>query len=63
MTVPAEFLKELKRNRTAYAFYQTLDKANTYAIAWRLQTATTPQTREKRFKALLAMLAEEKKLH
>jgi len=63
MKVPADFLKELRKNKKAYAFYQTLNKANTYAIAWRLQTAKKSQTREKRLKALLAMLAEENKLH
>lgn len=63
MKMPMDFLKALKKNKKAYAFYQTLNKANIYAIAWRLQTAKKPQTREKRFNALLAMLAEEKKLH
>ncbi len=63
MKVPEDFLKELKKNKKAYAFYQTLNKANTYAIAWRLQTAKEPKTREKRLRALLAMLAEEKKIH
>ncbi len=63
MQMPADFLKELKKNKKAYAFYQTLNKANTYAISWRLQTAKKPETRERRFRALLAMLTEGKKLH
>lgn len=63
MKVPADFLKELKKNKKAYAFYQTLNKTNIYAIAWRLQTAKKPETREKRFKALLSMLAKENKIH
>ncbi len=63
MTVPADFLKELKKDKKAYAFFQTLNKANTYAIAWRLQTAKKPETRQKRFDVLLEMLKEGKKLH
>ena len=39
MTMPEDFLKELSRNQKALRFFGTLNKANTYAIAWRLQTA------------------------
>ena len=63
MTVPEDFLKELKRDKDAYKFFKTLNRANTYAIAWRLQTAKKPETRERRKKMLLAMLSERKKLH
>src|SRR6185436_12795190 len=63
MQVPADFLRELKKDKNAYAFFQTLNKANTYAIAWRLQTAKKPETREKRMQALLQMLGQGKKLH
>src|SRR5262245_31334734 len=41
--IPADFLKELKKDETAYAFFRTLNKANSYAIAWRLQTARKPE--------------------
>ncbi len=63
MTVPEDFLKELSKNKKALAFFQTLSKANTYAIAWRLQTAKKPETREKRMKALLEMMKKGKKIH
>jgi uncharacterized protein YdeI (YjbR/CyaY-like superfamily) len=63
MVVPADFLRELRKDKNAYAFFQTLNKANTYAIAWRLQTAKRPETRDKRVRALLQMLAQGKKLH
>jgi len=63
MKVPADFLRELKKDKTAYAFFKTLSKANTYAIAWRLQTAKKPETRDKRREALLQMLGQGKKLH
>jgi uncharacterized protein YdeI (YjbR/CyaY-like superfamily) len=63
MEVPADFLKELKKDRKAESFFTALNKANTYAIAWRLQTARKPQTREKRMRAILEMLARGEKLH
>lgn len=63
IVVPEDFLKELSKNKKAYAFFKTLNKANTFAIAWRLQTAKKPETREKRMKALLAMLKKGEKLH
>lgn len=63
MEVPQVFLRELTKDKTAEAFFKTLNRANTYAIAWRLQTAKKPETREKRMKAILAMLAKGEALH
>ena len=63
MAMPADFLKRLSRMKKAKAFFEILNKANTYAIAWRLQTAKKPETREKRMKAILAMLAKGEKFH
>ena len=63
MEMPPDFLKELRKDKGAYAFFKTLNRANTYAIAWRLQTAKKPETREKRMKTLLATLAQGRKLH
>jgi uncharacterized protein YdeI (YjbR/CyaY-like superfamily) len=62
-TVPEDFLKELTKNRKARAFFETLNKTNIYAIAYRLQTAKKPETRERRMKLILAMLAQGKKFH
>ncbi|MEO6536219.1 MAG: YdeI/OmpD-associated family protein [Candidatus Paceibacterota bacterium] len=63
MQVPADFLAALKKDKKAYEFFKTLNKANTYAIAWRLQTARKPETRMKRMEALLALMKEGRKLH
>lgn len=63
MSLPTDFIQALKRDKKAYAFFKTLNKANTYAIAWRLQTATKPETRARRMQNLLEMLAGGKKLH
>ena len=63
MIMPADFLKRLSTMKKAKEFFSTLNKANTYAIAWRLQTAKKSETREKRLIAILAMLSKRKKFH
>jgi uncharacterized protein YdeI (YjbR/CyaY-like superfamily) len=63
MTVPDDFLKLLSKNKKALAFYNTLNKANLYAIAFRLQTAKKPETRQKRMEAILDMLSKSEKFH
>jgi uncharacterized protein YdeI (YjbR/CyaY-like superfamily) len=61
--VPADFLAALAKDKKAQAFFATLNRANTYGIAYRLQTAKKAETRAKRFESLLAMLRDGKKLH
>jgi uncharacterized protein YdeI (YjbR/CyaY-like superfamily) len=63
MKIPEDFLRQLSRNKKAKTFFAGLNKANLYAIAWRLQTAKKPATREKRLKEILAMMGEGKKFH
>jgi uncharacterized protein YdeI (YjbR/CyaY-like superfamily) len=63
MELPADFLKELSKDKKAKKFFETLNRANTYAIAWRLQTAKRAETRKRRMKSLLEMLKAGKKLH
>jgi uncharacterized protein YdeI (YjbR/CyaY-like superfamily) len=62
-TLPPEFVKELTRNAKARQFYATLNKANLYAIAYRLQTAKRPETKIKRMKLIIDMLARGEKFH
>ena len=63
MQVPEDFLKELSRNKKAKIFFETLNKANLYSIAWRLQTAKKPETRARRMQAILTMLIKGEKFH
>jgi uncharacterized protein YdeI (YjbR/CyaY-like superfamily) len=60
---PEDFLKELARNKKAKAFFESLNKANVYAIVYRLQTARKPETRKKRMQLILAMMRQGKKFH
>lgn len=61
--VPEDFLDELKKSSEAFAFFESLNKANKYAIAWRLQTAKRPETREKRMQVILEMMRRGEKFH
>jgi uncharacterized protein YdeI (YjbR/CyaY-like superfamily) len=63
MVVPEDFLRKLASLTKANALFQTLNSANTYAIAWRLQTAKKPETREKRMKTILGMLERGETFH
>lgn len=63
MSVPEDFLAALKERPKAEAFFAGLNRANLYAIAYRLHTAKTAETRQRRFDKLLAMLEEGKRLH
>ena len=63
MKIPLDFLRELKKNKKSYVFFQTLNKSNIYAISWRLATAKKTETREKRMRKILEMLAQEEKFH
>ena len=63
MIIPDDFLNELSKDKKALEFFKTLNKTNTYAIVWRLQTAKKPETRLRRMKTLIEMLSREEKLH
>jgi uncharacterized protein YdeI (YjbR/CyaY-like superfamily) len=62
-SVSSEFLAALARNKKASAFYKTLNKANVYAIAYRLQTAKRPETKARRIESIVAMLARWEAFH
>jgi uncharacterized protein YdeI (YjbR/CyaY-like superfamily) len=63
MKIPGDFLAELKKHKKAYAFFETLNKANLYSIAWRLQTAKKEETRKKRMADMIEMLKKGEKFH
>ncbi len=63
MTIPEDFLLAVRQDKETEAFFTTLNRANLYAIGWRLHTAKTPATRARRFAALLEMLKNGEKLH
>src|SRR5688572_23878341 len=53
MTLPKDFLTALNKHKGAKRFFESLNKTNLYAIAYRLQTAKKPETRARRMKLIL----------
>ncbi|MGA2213936.1 MAG: YdeI/OmpD-associated family protein [Bryobacteraceae bacterium] len=62
-TIPSDFQAALDANRQAAAFFKTLDRANRYAVLWRIQTAKKRETRERKIRELIEMLQSEEKIH
>lgn len=61
--VPPDLQRELDANPRAAAFFAALDGANRYAILYRLEEAKRPETRERRLRKFVAMLAQGEKIH
>ena len=62
-TVPDDLAAALAKRPKAKRFFESLDRANRYAIIWRVQTAAKPETRAKRIADLVAMLGRGEKIH
>jgi uncharacterized protein YdeI (YjbR/CyaY-like superfamily) len=60
--VPDDFVNELKKDKAAFAFFQTLNRLNQFAIAYRLGSAKKPETRERRKRLFLEMMAKGQKI-
>ena len=60
---PEDFLAELEKDQKAKQFFKGLNKANLYAIVYRLQTAKKAETRHRRMKLILDMLKQGKTFH
>ena len=63
MTIPEDFLNALATRPEAGATYALLNRANLYAVSYRLATARTPAAREKRIAAILDRLAKGETYH
>jgi uncharacterized protein YdeI (YjbR/CyaY-like superfamily) len=63
MEIPADFYAALDASPQAKEFFATLNRTNIYAIAWRLQTAKKPETRQRRLEAIIKMLESGEKFH
>ena len=62
MQVPDEFITLVKTDATAWKFYQTLSKANLFAIGFRLTTAKTAETKQRRMQKLFEQLKSEQEI-
>jgi len=62
-TVPADFQKALDANPRAAAFFRTLDRANRYAVLWRIQTVKKADTRTRKIEHFIGMLERKEKIN
>ena len=62
-SVPDDFQAALKLSPKAKGFFETLDRANRYAILFRIQTAKRPETRARNIQKFVAMLERGEKIH
>lgn len=62
-TVPSDFAEALAKNATAQGFFEKLDRANVYAILYRLQHTTRVELRAKKVAQFVEMLERGEKIH
>ena len=61
--VPDDLAAALAADERASAFFASLDRANRYAILYRIGDAKRPETRARRIATYVAMLSEHRKIH
>jgi uncharacterized protein YdeI (YjbR/CyaY-like superfamily) len=61
--VPPDLTEALQKAKGASAFFEKLDRANRYAMLWRIQTAKSPALRAKRISEIVAMLKKKETFH
>jgi uncharacterized protein YdeI (YjbR/CyaY-like superfamily) len=62
-TVPSDLQSALDANPRAKAFFKTLDRANRYAILWRIQTVKRAEMRARKIEQFIGMLKRKEKMH
>lgn len=60
---PEDFLKALNKNKKATAFFKTLNRANTYAIYYRITNAKKAETRQRWIERIITMLENGEVFH
>jgi len=61
--VPKDLQAALDRNPRARDFFRSLDKANQYAVLFRIQTVKKAETRSRKIREFVEMLARNEKIH
>ncbi len=62
-TVPSDLQAALDASPSAKSFFEDLDKANRYAILWRIQTVKKPETRARKIAHFVGMLERKERIH
>lgn len=62
-TVPPDFQAALDANPEAREFFDALDRANRYAVLFRIQTVKKAQTRARKIQEFIRMLKRQERIH
>lgn len=62
-TVPPDFQAALDASPQAREFFDSLDRANRYAILFRIQTVKTLETRARKIQEFIQMLERQERIH
>ena len=62
-TVPDDFQVALDAHPRALAFFHSLNRANRYAVLWRIQTVKKAETRARKIEYFIGMLERGEKVH
>ena len=62
-TVPDDFQAALDANPRAKTFFETLDRANRYAVLWRIQNVKKAETRARKIREFIGMLERNERIH
>jgi uncharacterized protein YdeI (YjbR/CyaY-like superfamily) len=61
--LPQDFIKALRKNKQAEKFFKTLNRANTYSVVFRLETAKNEEQRKMKIKKMIKMFERGEKFH
>jgi len=61
--LPEDFIKALRKNKEAEAFFKTLNRANVYSIVFRLENAKNEESRRMRIRQMIRMFEKGEKFH
>jgi uncharacterized protein YdeI (YjbR/CyaY-like superfamily) len=62
-TVPPDFQVALDASPQARDFFDSLDRANRYAILFRIRTVKKPETRARKIQEFIQMLTRQERIH
>ncbi len=61
--LPEDFVRELRKNKKAETFFNTLNKANIYSVVFRLENAASSEKRKAKISQIIKMFERGEKFH
>ena len=61
--LPEDFIRALKKNKEAGAFFKTLNRANIYSVVFRLENARNEELRKAKIEQIIRMFERREKFH